>query len=43
MKAIDEALSLFEENGWPALGIQLDVTRPRSFVKAADEAEAKIR
>jgi NAD(P)-dependent dehydrogenase (short-subunit alcohol dehydrogenase family) len=41
-KAIDEALSLFEENGWPALGIQLDVTDREGFVKAADEAEAKF-
>ncbi|NLL38388.1 MAG: SDR family NAD(P)-dependent oxidoreductase [Clostridiales bacterium] len=40
--AIDEALKIFEENGWPAHGIQLDVTDREAYVKAADEAEAKF-
>ncbi|NLP37337.1 MAG: SDR family NAD(P)-dependent oxidoreductase [Firmicutes bacterium] len=40
--AIDEALPIFEENGWPVLGIQLDVTDREAYVKAADEAEAKF-
>ncbi len=39
-EAIDEALPLFQENGWPVCGIQLDVTDREAFVKAADEAEA---
>lgn len=40
--AIEEALKIFKENGWPAHGIQLDVTDREAFVKAADEAEAKF-
>lgn len=40
--AIDEALKIFEENGWPAHGIQLDVTDREAYAKAADEAEAKF-
>ncbi|HHX74854.1 MAG TPA: SDR family NAD(P)-dependent oxidoreductase, partial [Firmicutes bacterium] len=39
-KAIDEALPLFQENGWPVHGIQLDVTDREAYAKAADEAEA---
>ncbi|SHI07932.1 NADP-dependent 3-hydroxy acid dehydrogenase YdfG [Sporobacter termitidis DSM 10068] len=39
-QAIDEALPAFKENGWPAHGIQLDVTDRAAYVKAADEAEA---
>lgn len=38
--AIDEALKVFKENGWPAHGILLDVTDRVAFAKAADEAEA---
>ena len=37
--AIDEALKIFEENKWPAIGVQLDVTDREGFVKAADKAE----
>jgi NAD(P)-dependent dehydrogenase (short-subunit alcohol dehydrogenase family) len=40
--AIDETLPIFTENGWPALGIRLDVTDREAYVKAADEAEAKF-
>jgi NAD(P)-dependent dehydrogenase (short-subunit alcohol dehydrogenase family) len=39
-EAIDEALPIFKENGWPVLGILLDVTNREQFAKAADEAEA---
>lgn len=39
-KAIDEALPIFKENGWPAIGVMLDVTDREGYVKAADEAEA---
>jgi NAD(P)-dependent dehydrogenase (short-subunit alcohol dehydrogenase family) len=39
-QAIDEALPLFKENGWPVLGVLLDVTDRAAFEKAADEAEA---
>ncbi|SHI22594.1 NADP-dependent 3-hydroxy acid dehydrogenase YdfG [Sporobacter termitidis DSM 10068] len=39
-EAIDEALPVFKENGWPAHGILLDVTNRAQFAKAADEAEA---
>lgn len=41
-KAIDEALQIFKDNGWPAHGIELDVTDRVGYVKAADEAEAKF-
>lgn len=41
-KAIDEALPIFKENGWPAHGIQLDVTDREAYERAADEAEAKF-
>lgn len=41
-KAIDEALQIFRDNGWPAHGIVLDVTDREGYVKAADEAEAKF-
>ena len=39
-KAIDEVLPFFKEKGWPAHGIQLDVTDREAYAKAADEAEA---
>jgi NAD(P)-dependent dehydrogenase (short-subunit alcohol dehydrogenase family) len=39
-KAIDEALPYFEEKGYPARGIQLDVTDRVGYAKAAREAEA---
>jgi len=39
-EAIDGALPLFRENGWPAHGILLDVMDREAFVRAADEAEA---
>jgi NADP-dependent 3-hydroxy acid dehydrogenase YdfG len=38
--AIDEALSFFKEQAWPAHGIRLDVTDRDAYAKAADEAEA---
>ena len=38
--AIDEALPIFKDNGWPAIGILLDVTDREAYGKAADEAEA---
>lgn len=37
--AIDEALKIFKENNWPAIGVQLDVTDREGYVKAADKAE----
>ena len=40
--AIDAALPIFKENGWPALGLLLDVTDREAYAKAADEAEAKF-
>ena len=39
-EAIDEALPIFKEKGWPVLGVLLDVTDRFAFAKAADEAEA---
>lgn len=39
-KAIDEALPFFAERGWPAKGLQLDVTDRPAYEKAAAEAEA---
>jgi NAD(P)-dependent dehydrogenase (short-subunit alcohol dehydrogenase family) len=39
-KAIDEALKFFAEKGWPARGLQLDVTDRKAYAKAALEAEA---
>ena len=39
-EAIDSALPIFQENGWPAHGILLDVTDREAYVRAADEAEA---
>lgn len=38
--AIDDALRIFEENGWTALGLRLDVTDREAYVRAADDAEA---
>jgi NAD(P)-dependent dehydrogenase (short-subunit alcohol dehydrogenase family) len=38
--AIDETMRAFRENGWPAIGLKLDVTDREAYVKAADEAEA---
>ena len=38
-EAIDSALPLFKEQGWPVHGILLDVTNREQFAKAADEAE----
>ena len=40
--AIDETLKLFAENGWPAFGVQLDVSDRVAYTKAADAAEAKF-
>ena len=40
--AIDETLQLFEENGWPAFGVQLDVSDRAAYTKAVDAAEAKF-
>lgn len=39
-EAINEALPIFKEHGWPVHGIQLDVTDRVAFAAAADEAEA---
>lgn len=41
-QAIDEALPIFEEKGWPVMGIKLDTTNREEYVKAADAAEAKF-
>ena len=38
--AIDEALPIFKENNWPAIGIQLNVMDRKAYTKAADDAEA---
>jgi len=38
--AIDEALKIFKENDWPAIGVRLDVSDRVAYEKAADEAEA---
>lgn len=38
--AIDEALPIFKANGWPVLGLRLNVTDREAYAKAADEAEA---
>ena len=40
--AIDEALVIFEENDWPALGVQLDVTDRAAYPAAVDKAEARF-
>jgi len=40
--AIDEAMPIFLENNWPALGIELDITDRVAYEKAVDEAEAKF-
>jgi NAD(P)-dependent dehydrogenase (short-subunit alcohol dehydrogenase family) len=38
--ALDEALLIFRENGWPAIGLKLDVTDREAYAKVADEAQA---
>ena len=38
--AIDEALVVFKNNNWPAIGVELDVTDREAYPKAAEEAEA---
>jgi NAD(P)-dependent dehydrogenase (short-subunit alcohol dehydrogenase family) len=38
--ALDEALPIFKENNWPALGLRLNVTDRAAYTKAADDAEA---
>ena len=38
--AIDEALPIFKENNWPAVGVKLDVTDREAYGKAVDDAEA---
>ena len=38
--ALDEALPIFKENGWPAIALKLDVTDREAYAKAVDEAEA---
>lgn len=38
--ALDEALKIFKDHGWPVYGICLDVTDRVAYAKAADEAEA---
>ncbi|HHT17355.1 MAG TPA: SDR family NAD(P)-dependent oxidoreductase [Papillibacter sp.] len=40
--AVDETVTLFENNCWPVLGLQLDVTDRAAYKKAADEAEYKF-
>jgi len=40
--SIDEVLPFFEKRGWPAFGVELDVTDREGYVKAADEAQAKF-
>lgn len=39
-EAIDKALPLFKEHGWPVYAVRLDVTNREEYEKAADEAEA---
>lgn len=38
-EALDAALPIFQQNGWPCHGIRLDVTDRAAFAQAADEAE----
>lgn len=38
--AIDEALKIFKENNWPAIGVCLNVADREAYVAAADAAEA---
>ncbi len=38
--AIDEALAIFKENNWPAIGVCLNVADREAYVAAADAAEA---
>lgn len=37
--AIDEALKIFKENNWPAIGVCLNVADREAYVAAADKAE----
>ena len=39
--AIDDALAMFKEHGWPCHGICLNVADREAYVRAADEAEAR--
>lgn len=39
-EAIDQALPYFKEKGYPACGVQLDVTDRAAYERAADQAEA---
>ena len=36
---LDKALTVFEENNWPAIGINLDVTNREAYPRATDKAE----
>jgi len=38
-EAIDEALVIFKENNWPAIGVCLNVADREAYVAAADKAE----
>ena len=38
--AIDEALPILKENGWPAVGIRLNVTDRAAYAKAVEDAVA---
>jgi Short-chain alcohol dehydrogenase of unknown specificity len=37
--ALDEALSIFKENNWPAVAVRLNVTDRAAYKEAADKAE----
>lgn len=37
--ALDEALSIFKQNGWPAITVRLNVTDRAAYKEAADKAE----
>lgn len=39
---LNEATALFEKNGWPVLGMQLDVSKLEEYEKAVDKAEAEF-
>lgn len=38
--AIDEALTIFKKNNWPAIAVRLNVTDRAAYKEAADKAEA---